>query len=461
MNDRSRSLPAPSPGSLAARVWGHVRPTLGLALPVMVARSGMLTMITIDVVMTGHAGATELAYYGLAFAPMSVLYVMGLGVVTGAMVLSAQTVGVGYPERSATVWAVSLLAGLLLGLAYAVSFLGGEAFFLATGQAPDLAHGGAAVLGMFAWGMPPLLMHLATALFLDGISRPRANMVVTLAGNAANLLLNWLLIFDHAGWSGMGAQGAALATSLTRWLMFAAMAGFVFWMPDRRRFGVGESLRYPLDFARKFVRIGVPLGLAHGLESGAFTTLILFAGLLGAKHLAAYQIAQNLFSIVYMAAIGVGTASAVRVGNAVGRRDPAGTAWAGWTGLGVAGAMFVPPMLLFGTAPGFLARLYNGDPAVLALAVPAIGVGALFLFFDGSQGVLMGALRGAGDVWVPTFLVTGGFWGVSVPLAWYLCFVRGGAVVHIMWSLLGGGIAATAMLAWRFRRISARDISPL
>ena len=74
---------------------------------------------------------------------------------------------------------------------------------------------------------------------------------------------------------------------------------------------------------RKLVGLGWPIAVSFGLENGAFFAAATFAGWLGAVPLAGYQIVLNVMALIYMLAIGIATATAVRVGNAVGRRDRA------------------------------------------------------------------------------------------------------------------------------------------
>jgi MATE family multidrug resistance protein len=118
-----------------------------------------------------------------------------------------------------------------------------------------------------------------------------------------------------------------------------------------------------------------------------------------------------------MGAVGIGTATAVRVGHAVGRGDRRDMAYAGWTGLATALAYAGTLALVVALLPAPLARLFTEDAAVLAIAVPTLLVASISLVPDSAQGVLMGALRGAGDVWVPTVMHLCSFAVVMVPAA--------------------------------------------
>ena len=263
------------------------------------------------------------------------------------------------------------------------------------------------------------------------------------------------------GIGGMGAQGAALATSIIRWLMWLGLAAYVLLMPGAARLGIGRRLHEPRAISAKLFRIGVPVGLSHGLESGAFTAITMFAGLLGTVQLATYQIVQNLFSTVYMLVIGMATATGVRVGNAVGRGSRLETAWAGWTGIVMSLAVLLPVFVIYQLFEVPLAGFYSSDAAVLLPAYAAIGVVSWFVIVDGLQGVTVGALRGTGDVWLPTMMVAGGFWGISVPIARYTAFTLDWGVNGLLWGLAAGAAAATLPLLARFHTISQREVKPL
>jgi MATE family multidrug resistance protein len=191
---------------------------------------------------------------------------------------------------------------------------------------------------------------------------------------------------------------------------------------------------------RKLARLGWPIALSFGLEHGAFFAAATFAGWLGAVPLAGYQIVLNVMALIYMLAIGIATATAVRVGNAVGRRDRAGLARAGWVGLGLGVVVMLCLMPVLHGASGAIARIYTEDAAVLAVAAPGLVLAAWILVADASQGILTGALRGAADIWACI--------GVQVVCFW------------LLWGLFVGLLAAALLLAWRFKLLAAREVRP-
>ena len=435
----------------------HVLRTVRLAGPVMLARAGLLIMISVDTIMCGRVSAQELAHYGIALAPHLAFVLVGIGLLMGTVVVTAQTDGAGRPEECGRIWRLGLINGAVFGSLFGLLLLPGEAILLMLGQAPDISRGGGAVLVMFALGMPALLMFTATTFFLEGIGRSTPGMVVMAIANVVNFGLNYALLFEPGQW---GATGAALATSITRWFMLLALAGYVLTMRDRNRYGVGAPMAGHWSLERKLMRLGWPIAMSFGLEHGAFFAAATFAGWLGAVPLAAYQIVLNTMGLIYMLAIGIATATAVRVGNAIGRRDRAGLAKAGWVGVGLGIVVMLALMpVLYGSSP-LIARIYTGDPAVIAIAAPGLGLAAWILVADATQGILTGALRGAADIWPCIVVQFISFWLICIPLCYLLAHPLGLGVAGLLWGLFIGLLAAALLLAWRFRQLARREVRP-
>jgi MATE family multidrug resistance protein len=126
-----------------------------------------------------------------------------------------------------------------------------------------------------------------------------------------------------------------------------------------------------------------------------------------------------------MVPLGVSSAAAVRVGQALGRSDLEGAERSGWTALGLgAGFMGCAGIVLL-LAPGRIVRLFTPDATVIAAGASLLVVAAFFQLFDGLQTVATGALRGAGDTHTPMLCHLLAYWLLGLPLGYFLCFKRG------------------------------------
>src|SRR5262249_58282472 len=105
--------------------------------------------------------------------------------------------------------------------------------------------------------------------------------------------------------------------------------GYAWLWRDAKRFGIGAPLRGYYHLIGKLLLLGLPVALSVSFETSAFSGATIMAGWMGETPLAAYQLSINVTSFFYMLSLGLATAAAVRVGNAVGRGDRPGVPPAG------------------------------------------------------------------------------------------------------------------------------------
>jgi len=152
--------------------------------------------------------------------------------------------------------------------------------------------------------------------------------------------------------------------------------------------------------------------------------------------------------------MGLASATAVLVGKAYGAEDGPGVLRAGVVSIATAVVLgTVIALIVWPTAP-MLAAAYNRDPALLAVAAPAIALATLFFVADGVQVVAAQANRAAGDVWWPTILHFVAYGAVMTPLGWVLAHQIG--VGGLVWSVIVASLISGALLTARFLRISRR-----
>jgi MATE family multidrug resistance protein len=435
----------------------HITQTLTLALPVMLSRAGLVIMIAIDTLLC-RSSKLELAFLGGSVQPQSILQSTGVGLLIGTIVLCAQADGAGDRHHCGGLWRLSLWVAGLLGFCFAGILAFGEPLMRLLGQPADIAAGSGAALRCFALGIPGLMLFAACNFFLEGIRRPWAGTAIMLAANIVNFLLAAPLVGGAFGVPAMGASGAALATSITRWVMFIAIFIYIRWLPDGAQYGIGIGARWRPGDLKRLMWLGLPLGLAIALESSCFASMILMAGWLGATSLATMHAAINLTSLVYMLTIGLATAAAIRVANAIGADSWRDAAAAGWVGVAVELLiMTLIALCIFLGAP-VIAHAYSDDTEVLALLIPVLALTAAMIIIDGLQGVLMGVLRGTADTLIPTIVYGLSFWAVGVPIGYVFGFRQAIGPMALMSGLTISLGIAMIMLAWRFYALTSHKI---
>lgn len=439
----------------------HFRRTMELAWPVMLARAGVLVMTAVDTIMTGRVGADELAAYGLGTVPFMIFLLFGIGLLTGAVPLIAQADGAGRTGECGSFWRLSLRTGLVCGLVGLVALAFAAPFLRLVGVDSELASHGGRVAFWFGLGLPFVLMHAASALFMEAIGRPLPGMLLMLAANILNAVLNALLLHGWFGLPEMGAEGAALATTLARVFLCIGMALVVLHFADADRYAVRSRVGLAWASWRRLLAVGTPFAFAQAAETTSFQAVAVFAAWLGTAQLAAYQALGNMLALVFMLSLGIATAVSVRVGNAVGRGDAKGCRLAAWVGvaLTIGLTLLVGPFLVGWREVA--AAVYLHEPEVRALAAAALPFLVLVLVVDGLQVVLVGALRGASDVWQPMLRVLAGCWLVLVPMAWLLGVRLGLALPGLLLGIAIGLLVVATLLLVRLRHVLGRPLRTL
>lgn len=439
---------------LADRLRTHAGELLRLATPVIISRAGLVVMMAVDTAIVGRYSAQELAYYGLAHLPANLLVTTGVGLMMGVVAVTAHALGAGQDAECGRIWRRAIPYALLLGILFALASLAGEPFFRLTGQSADLAAGGGQVMAVLGYGMPGMMLYVATGFFLEGLKRPVPGMVAMILGNLLNALLAWMLVWGHGGFPALGAVGSAWATTAVRWGMGLGLVLYAWHMSDHARWAVRDPVRDWWSGSRKQRHLGYAAGVSLGVESGAFATLGLFAGMISPLALGAYTVGLNLTALPFMAAVGLASATAVRVGVAYGRRDPLDMALAGWTGLGVTSLILAGVGVLYRWVPGPLAAIYSADPELIAAVAPLIAFTAWVLVADGGQVVMANALRGRGDAWVPTALHFISYAVVMIPVSALLAFGLDRGARGLFEGILIASVVSVTILSLRFALLS-------
>ncbi|HEU0222933.1 MAG TPA: MATE family efflux transporter [Paracoccaceae bacterium] len=448
---------APADARLPARLLRHAVELYRLAWPVMLSRAGILTLSLADIIMVGQYDTASLAHIAMGYAVFVPIMVTGIGTLTGIVAVTARHVGAGdWTEAAATFRrGLAWTAGIALLSTGLIWFA--ETWLHLIGQGPDLAAGGGLIARWLAPGAALQVLFIGVCFYLEGTKRMLPGLVLMAIANLVNVVGNWLLIGGELGLPEMGAEGAALASVLARLVMAAGILWYALRLPEIRRLPT-SGIWGPGGWraAREIRVIGLASGVAYFFEVMSFAWLNQVAGLISPVALAAYSIAHQVEATIFMVALGLAVATAVRVGQARGARRMAEARFAGWFGL--AATMGTVALLsgLVVSGASSLGTLFSSDPAMVARTAPLFVVLAISLVFDGGQVVVGQANRALGDSWPTTFCLFLAFWGVMLPLGTWLGLETPLAEAGLFIATACGCAVAVGLLALRFSQLVRR-----
>ncbi|HEU5219038.1 MAG TPA: MATE family efflux transporter, partial [Gemmatimonadales bacterium] len=296
------------------------RALLRLALPVVVVQVGLMLMGVVDTIMVGRVSPVAIGSVALGNMYFFTISVVGMGTLMALDPLVSQAVGAGDDAGVARGLQRGILLAAGLSVPACLAMLLIRPFLVASGQPGELIPGATSFGLLMIPGMLPFYLFIVLRQTLQALGRMAPIVWVTLGANVANALLDWILIYGHAGVPALGVAGSAIATSLSRWLLAVALlaAGWHELGPRLRPWRAESFHTGPLG---RMLRLGLPIGAQMWLEYGVFAVVGALMGRIGTLAVAGHQIALNLSSIVFMVPLGVGAAAAVLVGHAVGAAD--------------------------------------------------------------------------------------------------------------------------------------------
>jgi multidrug resistance protein, MATE family len=441
----------------------ELRPTVSLALPLVLAELGWMSMAIVDTMMVGRLPNSAIAM-GAVSLSSNIFIVLGLfggGLLLGLDTVVSQAFGAGQREDCHR----SLINGIYLSLAL-TPILAAPVWLLprllgSIGVDPAIRDLAIPYMKALVVGLFPLLLYFAVRRCLQAMNMVKPVAFALISANLVNALGNWVLIYGKWGMPAMGTVGSGWSTAIARAYMAAVLVGYLLWYDQRHR---TDLLKTPVDIdlprIRRLIMLGLPAAMQFTLESGVFALVTALIARLGAVPLASHQIALNTVALTYMVPLGIASAAAVRVGQAIGRKDASGASDAGGTAI-LLGAGFMTcagvALLVF---PRWIARSYTPDETVIRSTIKLLAAGAAFQLFDGIQTVATGALRGAGDTRTPMLCHFAAYWIIGLPLGAWLCFRRGWGAFGL-WAGLSLAlilIGIVLLFAWRraVRRLNLR-----
>lgn len=372
------------------------REILRLAVPAFLALVAEPMFLLADAAIVGHLGTAPLAALGLAAAVLQTVVGLCVFLAYGTTGSVARRLGAG-DLRGALAQGVDGL-WLAVAIGAVVTVLGivtAESLVGLFGASEELTEPAAEYLRIAFLGATPLLLMLAATGVLRGLQDTRTPLVVAVAGNALNIVLNLVLVYPV----GLGLAGSAIGSVLAQ---VASAAAFVVVVVRAAR-REGAPLRPDLPGIRAAGRAGIPL-VVRTLTLRAALLVTTYAVTLAAVSphdqevdLATHQLAMTIWTFLAFVLDAIAIAAQAITGRALGAGDVAGTReitrrmvwWGAVSGI-VTGA------LLAALSP-VLGHLFTGDADVVDLLVPVLVVAALGQPVAGVVFVLDGVLIGAGD----------------------------------------------------------------
>jgi MATE family multidrug resistance protein len=437
----------------------EIKKILSLAYPVIIGQLGTIMMGVVDSIMVGKLGSAQLAASSLANSLYLLVLIIAIGNAVAVTPLIAILLGAKKIDECGIYYQNSFIINLVMAfLTFAITILCSH-FLYFFNQAKEVEAYTKSYLQIIGLSAFPLMVFQTNKQFIEGMSIMRPAMIVTLIANVVNAFANWLLIFGNLGMPRLELDGAGWATFISRVFMAASMLIFVHRSERFSNYNLTFSLKVlDIRIIKTILRVGIPSGFQYFFEVGAFSFAVVMVGWIGAKELAAHQIAISLASVSFMGVLGISQAGGILVGNAVGEQNITKARKAGFHSIFLGMVWMSFSGLIFILFKNYLPMIYINDTEVISAASNLLVIAALFQLSDGIQAVGVGICRGLTDVKIPTLITFVAYWVISLPVGYLLGFIFNLGLEGVWIGLLIGLTVSAILLTLRFNHKSRHII---
>ena len=421
--------------------YPYYKRNLKLAFPVMLTQFGAALVGLADSIMVGHYGTTDLAAVSFSNALFFTVMVFAMGALMGITPLVGHVHGrlekllkegttdeeIAHKHEQITSYLTNgLIFTALMSLFSLILLAPCIGFLDSFGQEPEVVTCARPYYILIVLSIVPFLLFTFSKQFLEGLGNTTVAMLITIGCNLLNILLNWVFIYGRWGLPAMGAEGAGWASLIARCLMPVCFFIAMLCKADWRRYLT--SMRRYLITRREvehLLTIGMPIGLQSFAEAFLFTASFVIIGWISKESLAAHHIANQMADLTFMLALGIGSATTIRVSHQLGKGDLQAVRMASHASVHLCLLMNTIGAAIMILGRNVIPYIFTNDPEVIPIASTLLVIAGTLQYADGLQCIGAAMLRGIQDVRVPMRIALFAYIGVALPLGLALTFPMG------------------------------------
>lgn len=414
----------------------------------LVGQLAVMMFSTVDTLMMGHVGPQDLAALAVGSAAYVSIFVGLMGIVLAVGPIAGRQFGAGDLPASGRSFVQAQWLALLLCVPGSLALWFPEPFIALAQLDANQAHKVRAYTRPEAFALPAALLFAAFRGFSISVSRPKAVMAMQLAGLAAKVPLNALLVFGWGPIPAMGVGGCGWATAIA--MTSQALAVLVLLRRDAfyRPFQISHLwlTRPHGGELLSLVRLGLPMGGSILVEVTGFTFMAFFVARLGATPVAGHQIAVNLVAMMFMIALALATAAGTLVAQHLGAGEKHQARIVGRHALALAALVAAGVGAAVALAREPILALYTSNTMTAAAALPLLVWVWFFHLGDSLQTVAAYVLRAYQVATLPMVIYIVALWGLGIGGGYWLAFGPQGAGAVGFWQAATAGLLMAALL---------------
>lgn len=422
-----------------------------MSLPAIM-EMGLNTMLGVSdtIMISRFIGKEALASVGFANQIVFTLIFIFSAFNTGAVALISRAFGEKNIIKLKNIATQNVTLNLFIGvIIMGVGFLFNDSVFKIFDVSEQVYNDSVSYFNIIMIGFLPMFLSFSFAATLRGTGNTLTPMIITGVSNVINIFGNYVLILGIGPFPELGIEGAAWATSGSRYI---ALFLYIFVIYIKKS-NLQLKLRFVFekDIIKPLWDISLPGAIEQALMQFSFVALGVIISKLDTVAEATFRILIQIESLSFMPAVGMSIATATLVGKSLGEKDPDKAVEVGYlsTGLGILWGVIMGALFILLPAPilGIFSKesivINTGVPTMLFMGINQMGLNYVI--------IISGALRGAGDtktVMINTILR---LWVIFVPFSYLFIYKMNLGIKGVWYAEILSFIIFATMLFTRFR----------
>lgn len=405
-----------------------------LVVPIFIETLLIMMLGAVDTIMLSQYSDESVAAVGVVNQIVMFAFLIFEVINIGTSVLCSQYLGAKLHDKMIQVVGVSLVLNIVVGLAVSCILHFGASYLLnLMGLRPELLQYGIGymeIVGAFAFFQA---ISLTISASLRSANKAIYPMLVTVLVNIMNIAGNYILIFGKFGLPALGAEGAAISTSVARGVSMVVLFIILF-RKHIPKFPLVLFRPFPWIELKNLLKIGIPSAGENMSYSFSQVVITYFINILGNNALATRTYTVNIVMFVYLFAIAMAQGGAISIGHLVGQDKIRAAYLLGKYVMRLSILVSLILSCLWAVFGHTIFSMLTNNEEIIRLGVTIMTIDILVEIGRAVNIYATNALRSAGDVNFPFYLGVIVQWSVSVGLSYLLG-------IHWGWGLVGMWIA--------------------
>lgn len=377
----------------------------------------------VDVIMIGNLGKEELAGVGFANQVIFIFILTTFGILGGASTFIAQYWGKKDMKNIYKIIGLSLVSCVFLSVIGLYLTEYHSKYLLSMYKLSDnVLNYGSTYLKINGYSFIIGIVGFCYGTVLRNTGKPFVPMYTSFIAVLINIILNYGLIYGNLGMPKLGVEGAAIATVIARYVDTIILMVLIFW---KNKYLVGkfsELFNFDFKFIKRFFNISLPIIFQEILWVLGVNFYFIVYGKMGTDAAAAINVANSFERLAFVLFFGLATASAVIIGNEIGRGNEIKAFYYGRRFLKLSTTIAIGITITIIFFMHIIVKMFGVEGIVYDYALKLTYI-FLIIFpvkvFNIAN--IIGVLRSGGDSKVAFLLEITTMWFIGVPL----CFFSG------------------------------------